>query len=213
MSASAFRRQLLRATNFKSHYRSELTAASEIDLQASLASGTVDRTDAYFDGANPFWVAAGGLRSIDVGVAPPIFQDDIILRGGIVGIRYTNSANSDAKSLRVFLIRTTGDPDFSNIPTTFGVGYDPTITAEFRQQVGSVLMAREFTLEQDDQASIEYKVPPQKIDQGGSINNVAYRLQWITLVHNTADPSADQTITRVKYWNLSFSGDVVTAGA
>lgn len=212
ISGRAYRRQLLRGSQWKAHYRSGLTTSSSIATQASSSTGTVSRADAMsYTATTEFFTVSGGAFQIDSGTPVPVFQDDIIIRGGTVSCALSNS-NADTKFCKVWLMFTKGSADFSLIPTTGGLDFDPTRIPQFSKDTGTILMAREFSLENADTVKLDYRIRPQKIDRQATITNAGFRYQWLILVMNSVATAAEN-VTRTLSFSLAFSGDVVTPGS
>lgn len=156
----------------------------------------------------PFWLPAGGLQQYDIGVPAPIFQDDLIVRGGTVNvILAVDAAITDIVGCRMWWIATVDSPNLTILPgTALPWGFDPSTIADFSLLVGKVFHKSEAMLGPDNHVvSFEMKVSPRKVDQaryeaGG--RQIALYLEVVNFT-TTNDVALSVTFSH----NMSFSGD------
>lgn len=201
-------RMLYNSTTQKTHYRSvgatSGTATTTL-LNTTLQINTVQAMD---NGIGAFWTAAGGLLAVDPGVAPPTFKDDIIVRGGKIGISMYNDSTTDPVEITVYLIKNAPRMTLANMPANPNVGWDPTTVSEFYKDIGVVVYKRRFLLEANAVGECEYRLPVLKVDQEAWTTD-QQRYLWITAVRDF-DPAVQNTIRFVSYFNLSCTGDALT---
>lgn len=161
----------------------------------------------------PFWEVAGGLQVYDVAhTPPPLFQDDLIVRGGKVTFHVAIDGNvTDAVGVRLFWIRTFKDsvPGFIVLGSSFGPqtwGWDPSCFANFDRLVGKVMFTNEAVLNEDNHyVTFEAKLPVQKVNQ---VDWLQGGPQTALVLHTTNLTSTNNVSIRVAgTWNMSFSGD------
>lgn len=209
ITGAQYRRHLFNGSQFKAHYRSILTEAAGLSTPATIGTGSVARVRA-FNSNNVFYTAAGGAVPIDSTVPVPIFQDDIVVRGGRIGLKLT-APPTETVVCKVWLVWTVAEPSLTLIPPSATTSWDPTCVPAFRDKVGRIVMYREVLIEPSDTASFEWRLRPFKYDKESFLFQ-GNEFQWLVLFYNTYDANAVEVMF-IKDFNLSFSGDVVTPGA
>lgn len=209
LNVRKYRKALWDGTQFKAHYRSIGGVANVTGTPASpvLARSTV--YNAIDNGVNStFWLATGGAIDIDGGTVPT-FEDDIILRGGVlaVDISNTDALSTDVITMKVILgiapdLPSTGGFNSATRP----IGWDATMFPEFR----SFIMKRvwkewNLVIKPGDRVTLKHKLSITKIDQA-KWNASGGRPYWIVVANSSSAATiADYTFTT--YYSLSFSGD------
>jgi len=208
----AYKKHLWNSTLFKEHYRSN-NAVTQVIATSTNPSQLVNVAEsALVAGVNPFYIAAGGAVSPDATQAMPTFNGDVTIRGGMIGLRITNSLDSTLASSNTlqgtaFLIRTTKNWVGAAIPVAVSVGWDPTLIQDFDTRVGRILYKKNFLLKDGDAALIEYRLGVQKVDIGDFVNTYNTYV-WIIMAGNV-DGAVTHSLNYTKYWNLSFSADAI----
>lgn len=214
ISRRAWRGSLFRSTRHKAHYRSIGIAVNSGSTGGTQGFSSPDLHFAVGGLSVPtaFWTTGGGLQAYDLtSPTPPLFQDDLIIRGGKVSLHVSVPATVvDAVAIRVWWIRTVKNAVAG--ATAIGplgiqpYGWDPSTLADFDRIVGSIIHTSEAVLNPDNSyATFEIRVPIQKANQvdwlqGGP--QILYAFQTTNLSSNTSVP-----INWTSTWNLSFSGD------
>jgi len=213
------RKFLWRDTIYKNHFRS---AVDRSDTQPTPppGAGTFDTARFHFvsmlpDGAGaPFWTAAGGARSSDTGVAVPPFNGDIVIRGGMARFTIVNNANVDAIRIRLFVVRSIANPNFTLLPAANSIigptSWDPSLLAEF-SKFGRVLRSYEFLLLPGQRpVTVKFPLKTRKVDQNIHTSDRGQRFWWFFHTSNVSEIDANQnTVTFHTSHNLSFVGDAI----
>jgi len=159
-----------------------------------------------------FWTVGGGLQIYDVNhTTPPLFQDDVILRGGKVTVHVTiPTSNTDSIACRLFWIRTVPDSVSGQVILgsigTVPWGWDPSCSPDFDRLVGRVMFTNEAILNPDNHyVSFQVKLPIQKINQVAWLQGGPQTALVVQTVNLTS--GADVAVNLAFAWNLSFSGD------
>lgn len=206
-SRKAYKSHLWNSTLFNTHYRSILSNSSAPVTPATVNTGLLLGTNMYRTGGVPFWTTAGGLLQTDSSITPPLFKGDIILRGGVWECQCTNTSTTNDVRIKVWVMRSTNDPDFSFEPALPPVAWDPTAAPDFIKEIGKPYMFREIVLEQGNSYTLKGRFKLQKIDE------VTYGRQGLSplvymLFHNVGHATAT-TINVLYNYNLSFSADAI----
>jgi len=204
LKGRTFRSKLWNDTVAKAHYRSCESNVGIINSNADPAQATIARISALEN----FWTAAGGAIPIDLGVSVPQFADDIIIRGGKVGIRLFNESTVAPLNVFVWLTRDSQTPNYTSLASPQPVGFDMSLIPDFKKKFGTILYTRQFLLEPLAESSIEYRLRVMKIDQQVWIDGS--RFQWWVMVSDP-DTANITTCRQVTYHNLSFSADALTS--
>jgi len=162
------------------------------------------------DGTNNFWIGAGGAQPLDIGVSVPLFSGDITMRGASCEMTFSTLEATSGGTVKVkaWLVWTTPDPDFANMPTSAAIGWDPTMVADFAKDIGKVYRFNEFELGDGSSTTLKYHIKTMKIDQKkfdalGSIPIVIYTYEQN---QNTGDPFV---FFFKQSCNLTFSADAI----
>lgn len=191
----------------KAHYR---TIGSATGTFASANSSGLIRWYSNVAIPNDFYTVASGAQPLDAGVAVPTFRDDIILRGGQVGIRFANQA-ADVLPMHIYcyLVRTV---NLSNVSTRFPaggadqtIGSDPTTFPDFSVTTGRVIASKSFLLENSTVGEFVTKIRIAKHDQEALLQDKG-SLYWVFGVGN-CESATQPNVTKTNWWNASFSGD------
>lgn len=214
-----WKRILWRDTLANSHYRSTFDITNSLAAPLATTAGAIP----YLIQALPpvgFWTVGGGVQQLDVGVGPPAFTGDLVIRGGMIRLGLANESTVEAVRARVWLLKSNKNPDFSKVvvnPTLVSSMWDPSLSPDF-DEFGRVVLMREMTLlPVSNPLEIFYRLPVQKIDQaeylqtsptiiGGSQYYWYVVVSRMTLVNNLVAPA----LRAVSSHSLSFSGDVNT---
>lgn len=220
------RKFLWRDTIYKNHFRSAADRSTSITtpppaglplvpqldtVRFNFVSVLPDNATAPF---TPFWTTGGGAISSDTGVAVPLFNGDIVIRGGMARATFNNNGTSDAVRLRLFMVRSIYNPNFSVLPAAnsiFGpTSWDPSLLPDF-VKFGRVLRSWEFLMLPGQRPiTVKFPLKTRKIDQ--DIHNSArgQRFFWMFHVSNCSDvDTAANTVTTHFSHNLSFVGDAI----
>jgi hypothetical protein len=191
----------------KAHYRSNGSSAGSLASTAAQGQVTVGTLQTLDNGVGAFWTAAGGTIEINQGQGVPLFEDDIIVRGGMMGIKCFNESTTIPLQVKIWLVRNCDRPTTNQIPSAAPVGWDPSLVPDFAHDVGKVIFQKEFQLEALAEMTIERRLGIMKVDQLVWATD-AKRLIWLLSV---GDPQATTSVTmRVcSYFNLSFSADAI----
>lgn len=206
LNRRAYRNKLWDSTTDKPHFRSSAMSATSGTTGVTQGNGPVGRADLTWIGSDAFWTTAGGALDPDGGTVPT-FKDDLTVRGGLMTATLSCPPSvSDVLLARMWIIKTVDNPNFTNVPSTATISWDPTLIQEFNTRVGRIKMYKEFLLGPGDAGRIEFKHPIQKYDQTASNTNVSRRYQCIYHISNLTSTS-DAAYDFVKGHNLSFTGD------
>lgn len=202
----------------KTHYRSYFAQSDAFTTPANAALAQVFYYPTIEFGAR-FWTAAGGAVGVDTAVAVPTFQDDIILRGGVISLTIGNGlggGNSEDLWVRVWLIQSDQTPGIGatvppngsgGVSTTFSRDWDPSVVADSHKEFAKrILLSRSVQVANGESLSLRHRLRIQKIDQEDYLDD-NNKLFWVVAVAPNV-PSANTWQCTASY-NLSFSGDAV----
>lgn len=163
-------------------------------------------------GGGAFWTAGGGAINPDPSNSLPTFTGNILLRGGMIGLRYCNTLDASVgfnNTLQgtIYLVRTAKAFVASAFPATAYVGWDPSYIQDFDTKVGKVVYKKNFLLKDTDTSQVEYRMKIRKIDEADYFINVNQYI-WVIMSGNV-DVNAVRNTTYTGYYNLSFTGDGV----
>jgi len=218
-SLRAYRNRLWNDTLFKAHWRSIFDITQPFVVTPN---NVTNATLTLINALPVFWTVAAGLQQNDVGVTPPIFNGDIILRGGIGRITISNLPDLTGTSLdncrvTVFAVWTTASPILpAGFPATPSTMWDPSVQPEF-EKFGKVLFKRDVILKADgDSVQFDFKFKVQKIDQQVFLQtNRGSSLIWMLLVSQLSNSEAPGNIVETfqvqTSHNVSFSADAIGA--
>lgn len=204
-----WRSLLWRNTMAMSHYRSVGSASQQL----TTPNNTTQASLAVIFPGRFFWTVGGGAQELDAGAGVPLFEGDVVLRGGIVKMSFTNNwssvGGSDPVRVVVFAVWTNPDPNLFAFSAVQPLLWDPSHQQEFRRY-GKVLYRREWLLKGDSEVcELTHRMRVQKIDQGIH-QNFGSSLAFFVLVSQTANTEAviaGETVTIVNSISFSFSGD------
>jgi len=208
-SHRAYRKHLWDSTLFSTHYRSIISNATTIATPANYTTGTLTGLNLDRLNGQPFWTVAGGAAATDFGVTPPLFKGDIVRRGGIYEMQFQNPSTTGDIRLRLWLIRSVTNPDFSFEPVG-GLAptiWDPTASPDFIKEIGKPMWAREVVIENGNSYTFKGRYKMQKIDEetygSQGLCNILY-IMACNVGHVTPT-----TINVLGSHNLSFSADAI----
>jgi len=208
VSRRRFNNFLWNSTLFSTHYRSVLSALTAPVTPASGVTGTIFGINMHRIAANQFWTTAGGLIQTDAGVTAPTFKGDIILRGGQYEVQFQNSSSTLDIRIKIWLVKTVTNPDFTFEPTLPPIGWDPTSSPDFIKEIGKPFMAREVTLEQGNSYTMKGRFKLQKIDQT-TYNSQGNSIVMYVMLCNVGH-AVSTTVGILSSHNMSFSADAIT---
>lgn len=204
-----YKNTLYRGTDYKTHYRSaqDLQFVATTNVATDSANGYLIRGTRI-----NFWTAAGGAYPSNVGGSVPVFDSDIIVRGGYLRLALVNENVTETVRARVFLMKANKFPNntvitsgtMANIPTT----WDPSIFAGWRE-FGKVVLTREMIMPPSGVPfEVFYRLPIIKYDQDDYVTNGGYCYWWIACVSKMSAITALVANVRITYsFNLTFCGD------
>lgn len=207
-SRSKYKNMLWTSTAMSTHFRSVYGVSFVLNTNAAANVANVGVIPALHPDANLFWTGAGGAIASSPGVAVPTsFADNIVIRGGTIGLTLANDvADSTSQKIKVFLIKTGAEYATGALPTAVQVGWDPTCTPDFNNDIGHIIMSKEILLENVNSAEVAFRIPIHKIEQNVFFANQKTYVWFIT----TNSPSGTaSTLTATAWFNLSFAGDII----
>lgn len=202
----------------KTHYRS---IAAQSDLFTTTGNPEESKVFYYpaieLNGAR-FWAAAGGAQPVDTAVGVPDFQDDIILRGGMVNLTIGNNAGLGEEDIKVkvYLIISDETPSTGalippngsgGVDATFSREWDPSLVPDAQRVFGKTIFWRSALIKSGDSLNVSHRLRVQKIDQQDYLNDNK-KMFWVVCA--TQNVSANNQFTVTASFNLSFSGDAIT---
>lgn len=201
LSRRRWNNALWTSTLQKQHVRSVFAVTSAIVSNPDPAVSTVAALRAIQD----FYLPANGAQPYDNGVTLPVYNGDVVIRGGMMGLRLINDpADVSPLHVKVYLVKTGDKLTTSFVPNTVSLGWDPSVVPNFGTDVGKVIMERTFLIENSNSAEVRYRIPIMKVDTQEWTTG-ANQYFWFVLV-NSANGLATQLTTQ-RYFNLSFVGD------
>lgn len=227
ISRKRFKRLLWNNTITATKYKSYLAQSGTTATPASLTSATVG---AYFAAGisnhayEPFWTVNGGLTSLSQAIgtisdpteSSPTFNSDIVIRGGTLTLTICNNtetadANNDIVEARVLLIKTgpnwTANKSYFENAVIPGVSLRG-ITRDEKSNLGYICLEKAFLIKDGESATVNYRLPCQKINVGDYMNE-RYAYLWYTVVANKFVATA-QSCSVMTSHNITFCGDTVS---
>jgi len=194
------------------HYRAIKSVSSQFNTQAGVDTMTCVPFSALRPSGVNFWTAAGGAVTPDAANTLPVFTGNLILRGGMIGLRLTNNFDTtdgqrNTLAGTVMLVRTTKQYVVGSIPGSVPVGWDPSYIQDFTSKVGTILYKKNFLLRDADICNVEYRLKVRAIDQTDYFSDWS-QLVWMVLGGNV-DIAAVRTMSLTAYYNISFTGQTV----
>jgi len=205
LSRRAWRNSLWRETRHLTHWRSNAGSTFVMTTQALASQATITIVDALHTTAGPFWTAAGGTLPVDSTAAPPTFRNDVVLRGGKIGLTFQNSSAGNSVAVEAFLIETSNRANFAGLPAAVAVGWDPSLVSEFSSSIGRIVYRTKFLLEPLACSTIERRLRTRKIDQE-AWNTNGIRPKWIIVARDFSNVT-QVGVDVISDFNVSFSGD------
>lgn len=197
---------LWNSTLQKQHYRSISSTSNSQATPGGAPTMAISQYSALNLTGN-FYNAAGGAQAVDAAVPVPVFQDDIIIRGGMLKLTLTNEvASSEPIKVIVFLVKTGTSSNFALLPITAPISWDPSIVIEWNRNIGKIMLRREFLIENSNVNEITWRLPVQKMDPS-MYQNGLMTYHWIVCTNSPAGGAVNLIV--VRSFNLSFVGDAV----
>lgn len=187
----------------KTHWRSNIANSFVITTPANNTNMTISSFGSMNYG-NVFWGAAGGAVEHDVGLGLPLFQGNIVLRGGMWGLSFYN-ADFLPVSIKIYIGNTVARPDASLVPGTVNIGWDPSLTADIGTDYAKFGKAYTVSIDGQQSYKLERRIRTRNVDQETWIQN-GYAPTVMIAVSNLGTVSS-KSITVTRYYNLSFTGD------
>lgn len=208
LSASRWRRVLWNDTLSGVHYRSNSVSTSTINTPAFIDTMKTAFSSAFRFAGQQFYVASGGAIAPDAAVVLPIFEGNVVIRGGVIGMRIANvfdTLDTNRNTLHgfVYLVKTTKNFSSATIPSTVSLGWDPSLIPDWNTNIGKIVYRKQFLLRDGDTADIEYRLKINKLDIGDYIADKNTYL-WIVAAGNV-DVSASRSLIYSMYYNMSFA--------
>lgn len=206
-SKRTWNRMLWNSTLQKTHYRSYGSGSYVMQNPSVTADVNVSRIDAMYNGTAEFYFATGGAQTNDVSIAVPTFTGDVILRGGLLGLKVCNdTVVSVPVEVNIYLVMTSDNPVTAVFPFTTSIGWDPTVIPDWNERVGRILFRKKILLENEAMAEVNYRVPIRKIDRS-SWSSGKRKYYWIVSRTSGQASATDHFVSVVAYFNCSFSSD------
>jgi len=210
-SRSAYNKLLWNSSTLSTHYRS---VAAQVLTPATpvLATQMTIAITAALSNGSAFWTTGGGAINPDSSNSLPVFTGNILVRGGLMGLRLANTfdttdANRNTLHGSIMLIRTTKDWTPSAITGVVPVGWDPSYIQDFNTRIGHIVYKKNFLLRDADTALVEYRHKIRKYDQADYFQTLNQYV-WVVIC-GAVDVNAARNFTMTNYYNLSFCGDGV----
>lgn len=199
----------------KTHYRTVLAQTDDFVTSGSAAQCRVFYYPTIEFGAR-FWTAAGGAVGVDTAVAVPTFQDDIILRGGVIKLTIGNINETNLSDIyvRIWLIISDQTPGIGasvppngtgGVATNFSRDWDPSVVADSHKEFAKrIILQRNALVQNGETLVVQHRMRIQKIDQEDYLDD-NNKLWWVVAVSPNTNNSNNFTCTAS--YNMSFSGD------
>jgi len=206
-----------RDTAFKTHYRSTAAQGDNFTTGSSSTTGIAFYYPTIELNGARFWTVAGGATAVDTAVPVPLFQDDIILRGGMINLSIgSNPANNNDLKVKVYLIISDETPGIGALTPPNGTGgvsgnfpreWDPSLVPDSHNQFAKkILMTKTALIKVGDSLQVSYRLRTQKIDQEDYLND-NNKMWWV--VHAVCNSTSGEAFRVTSSFNLSFCGDAV----
>lgn len=202
-----YKRILWDATQIKHHYRSFQTVTGAANTNASAALMQISFVDPFTNGSF-FWTAAGGAQPETAGGTVPLFDAEIILRGGKWTLSYTNTSTTDVIKMSVWYVFTNSRPDTSIIPTTAGPGWDPSVIPDFAYKYGKIFKSETVILSPLQSWTTERRLGIKRIDQSDFTTLIGNSPVILFGLENMSQNLSATGFTKHTL-NCSFSADAI----
>jgi len=159
-----------------------------------------------FISGNEFWTGAGGLRSVNIGITPPLFVGDITIRGGIWGMMFRNTSTTLPVSIKIYIGTTVAFPNYT-VPSSSNIGWDPSVEPDLSQNFAKFNFNNTVQLEPGETWKIERRVGIKKVDKS-VWDQTGYMPMVLISAFNVGHATAT-TINIETYYNMSFAADAV----
>lgn len=205
-SLKAYRRRLWNNTLDKVHYRSVNSTTFSVASPANASGATSSVAGCMLLGGLPFWLASGGAQMpFPTASSIPVFEDKIVIRGGIINMVCTNdAADSYPMKVKAYLVKTGADFDATTFPATVSSMFDPSAWPDFNTLIGKVILSKEILLENNNSAELSYRLPVHMIEQGPLI---ALKKTYVWFFLTTCLNGVATNVTFTIGFNMSFSAD------
>lgn len=206
-SRRTYKKFLWDSTLFKTHYRSIFTTSGNVSTPADDVSSNVFGLNMIRHSPGlSFWLTAGGAVRVDTAGTMPLFNGDIILRGGIFSFTISNQNATDVRA-SIWLIQSVQDPDFVFEPANVSQLWDPSVSPDFVSHLGKPFVNRTILIEGGTSYTFTRRLNMQKIDQ--TTYNLEGRSPLIYLSISNVGQAAATTVRLTRSYNLSFSADAI----
>lgn len=212
LSVKRYRRMLWNDTLMSTHYRSNLGSQIVINTPANNVNAATFQIPALRPAGSQFYIAAGGAIAPDAAQPLPLFTGNLVVRGGIIGIRLCNTLDALATAQNslegiVYLIKTTKNYTPASLPNPVQIGFDTSLIQDFSTLIGKIVYKKQFLLRESDSAQCEYRMKIRRLDIGDYVND-RNQYVWIVVVSNL-DNVTSRSMSLSMYHNISFSGNAV----
>lgn len=206
ISRRRWKKMLWDSTLQSTHYRSQFALHTTSTTPAFDTQYQTTILPAYRIGGNQFYTTAGGFVPPDVGISTG-FVGNIVVRGGTVGLTVSNvNAGVETQRFKIFLIKTSRAWTGVSFPANPTIGWDPSTIVDFKQTIGTILLSKDFLLENSATMDLKYRLPVHKIDRD-EYNSDLNSYVWAIFGNDVAGGSSQWF--NVTYFNLSFASDAV----
>lgn len=206
VTRSKWKKMLWDSTLQSTHYRSNLAINTSSTTPVFATQYQTTILPAYRLGGNQFYTVTGGFIPPDTGVLTS-FVGNIVVRGGTVGCSISNiNAGTATQRFKVFLIKTSRKWTGISFPANPLIGFDPSQIIDFKLNIGSILLSKDFILDNGSTMDLKYRLPIHKIDRGeydGDQNSYVW-----AIFGNDVEAGGSVWFTTT-YFNLSFSADAI----
>jgi hypothetical protein len=212
MRTSKWRNLLWQQTLAQTHWRSSGASPLTFNPSATIGVGTTHIINPTFLGTpgptTAFWTATGGLQAHDTGGAIPTFKNDLIIRGGRVGMTIVASDSiTDDIGVTVYTCWAKNEANYSAIAANVTWGSNIDVSADFAE-FGKVLSRKDYIINHlYPTTTLEHRLRVQKIDQNEYGTSQGQQIVFILVITNLTTASASPNINVVTYHDMSFSGD------
>jgi len=207
LRSSTWRNRLWNQTLSMAKYRSINSLRTTITTPATGTTSTIAVFQMLRFGGNNFYDVAGGALPPDPFAAVlPFVADSMVIRGGAITFSLSN-AGADTVGIDAFIMWATSRPDFTLVPASASIGWDPTLTRQM-QDIGRVVLRKNILLKSQDTVTVSMKLRVQKIEND-IYDNRGGAQPYLFLIARNVIGVVPQTITVQLSYNLTFVGDSV----
>lgn len=199
ITRSKWKKMLWDSTLQEEHYRSIGAQSGSFGTPATLTTCQIFAFTGDDNGVSVPWNVTGGLQhSLNL-------TSNVVMRGGMHRLTVTNDAAVTTPMMcMVYGMITNDSADFTTLPTSAPIGWEPTVGPDFNEDIGRIVCNRSFVLGNQDSVTISYRRSIKKINISEWIAGKR-RFFWIVCIHNL-ETSAAQNVTMIRSYNTSFCG-------